>query len=565
MNLIDNARRALSNQDPVAAIGYLNDILRMPSNSQTEAGQALIGEVREQNGEFNKAKAEYELYLKLYPNSPNAANVRKHLAELPQDASRARSGPRPLPKEAGPSEWTFFSSVSMYQYKGNSQFDSTFMAPSMITPEVNKLSMVDQDSLNTSVNMNARRRDAFSDTRIVFRETDYKNYLDRSRDYNRVYSAYVDHNDRKLGYYVRAGRQNPTGLGVMERYDGLQAGYNLTSDWRVNGVFGDAIEFGSTYKKSFHGAGIEFLPQTGRPGASLYYVDQTLDGYANRRAVGSEVRYFDGSFSGFGMIDYDMLFKGLNIAMMQGNYVSPVGTNYYVVADHRRAPSYGLTNALPAGMGMTLDEMISQQSLETVRSQAAALTAMSDMYSIGFTHPVTEDWQLGADYRISTISSTQPVKAVIPLANIGLCLGTIDPVNDTCIIDTTAQNGSGWTKVVTLQAIGTNLFTSSAVGVGNLSYIYAPTYTGTSASLSYMFPFLEFWRLDTNYRYYTQNSESGDVMKRSNPSLKLSYQWRQSLFFEGEVGWEDSTTSGPTRDEKSKRDYMYFGMRWDYR
>jgi hypothetical protein len=565
-SLIDEARRALAKTDPAAAIGYLNDLLRLPANSQTEAAQALIGEAREKNGEFVKAKAEYELYLKLFPSGPNAVAIRKRLADLPKDEARLRAAPRPLPKEAGPSEWLFFSSISSYYYTGNTQIETlTPPPPGQIVAGRETLSLVDQRSLITSVNLNARRRDAFSDTRIVFRDTDNNNYLNPSRSYNRLYSAYVDHSDRKIGYYVRGGRQNPNGLGVLERFDGVQAGYNLNSDWRGNAVYGDAVEFGSPFKKTFFGGSIDFLPQTGRPGASVYMVDQTLDGHPNRRAVGAEVRYFDGRYSGFGLLDYDVLFKGLNIALLQGNYLSPSGTNYYVVADHRRAPSYGLPNALPAGLGLTLGQMISLQGVDVVREQAAAMTALSDMYSIGFTYPYSENWQLGADYRVSAISSTQPVKAVVPLAAIGICLGTIDPVNDTCVIDTTAQNGSGWGQVVTLQAIGTNLFVSSAVGVGNASYIATPTYTGWMGGLSYMLPFFENWRLDTNLRYYTQNGDTGEALKRFSPSLKLSYQWRNSLFVEGEVGMENSTTKGPLRDDKTNRQYMYLGLRWDYR
>lgn len=565
-SLLTDARQALAAQNAAVAIANLNDILRLPTNAQTEAAQALIGEARERNGEFLKAKAEYELYLKLFPNGPHAPAVRQQLAGLPQDAAKQRAAARPLPKEAGPSEWIFFSSLSSYYYTGNSQIETlTPPPPGQLVASRETLSLVDQNSLITSLNLNARRRDAFSDTRIVFRQTDNRNYLSPARSYSRLYSAYVDHNDRKLGYYVRAGRQNPNGLGVLERFDGIQAGYNLSADWRANGVFGDAVEFGSPYKKSFQGASIDFLPQTGRPGVSAYLVDQTLDGHPNRRAAGLEARYFDGRYSGFGMIDYDLLFKGINIVMFQGNYASPEGTNYYVVADHRRAPSFGLTNALPAGMGMTLDQMISMQSLATVREQAAAMTAMSDMYSIGFTHPFTEQWQLGADYRIAAISSTRPVTAVIPLAAIGLCLGTIDPVNNTCIIDTTGQNASGWSEVITFQAIGTNLFASNAVGVGNLSYIAAPTYSGVSGSLGYMLPFLQSWRLDSNLRYYSQRSDSGDTLSRINPSLRLSYQWQTSLFVEGEAGWESSVAQGPLRDDRTRRQYMYLGLRWDYR
>lgn len=560
-----DARRALAEKDYATAINRLNRVLGLPTSSQTEPAQALIGEVREVNGEILKARAEYDLYLKLFPAGPNMRHVRERLAALPTGAAIARA-PRPLPKEAGPAEWTFNGSISSYYYTGKSQIETlTPPPPGELTFNRETLSMVDQDSLISSVNLNARRRDAFTDTRIVVRDTDNKNFLTPSRSYNRLYSAYIDHTDRQLGYYVKAGRQNPNGMGVMDRFDGIQAGYNLNPQWRVNAVYGDAVEFNSPFKKNFYGASVDLLPQIGLPGIGVYAIEQTLDGMANRRAVGTEVRYFDGRATAYGMLDYDVLYKGVNIALLQGNYLSEAGDNYFFVFDHRRAPSYSLTNALPAAPGLSLQDMVALQGIDQVRAQASALTALSDMFSIGVTHPLTENWQVGVDYRLSSISSTQPVTAVLPLGSIGTCLGVIDPVNLTCIIDTASQQASGNNHVVTFQAVGTNLFFANAVGVGNLSLIQAPTYTGQSLSLGYALPFWEQWRLDTNLRYYTQKTDGGDAQDRISPSVKISYQWRSSLYLEGEMGREVSNSTGPTRNDHTQRDYFYLGMRWDFR
>lgn len=562
---MDDARRAMAAKDGPTAVNRLNRVLGLPSNSQTEPAQALIGEARELNGEIAKARAEYELYLRLFPKGAAAARVRERLAALPKESAVPLA--RPLPKEAGPAEWTVFGSVSAYYYTGKSQIDTLIAPPpGQLTFNQSTLSLVDQDSLITSVNLNARRRDAFTDTRIVVRDTDNKNYLSPSRSYNRLYSAYVEHNDRRLGYYARAGRQNPNGMGVLERFDGVQAGYNLGTQWRVNGVYGDAVEFMSPFKKNFYGVSVDYLPQAGHPGASVYAINQTLDGFANRRAVGSELRYFDGHLSGYGMLDYDVLYKGINIAMLQGNYVSDAGTNYFLVLDHRQAPSFSLTNALLAAPGFSLKDLIATEGLETVRAQAKALTAVSDMFGIGFTHPWTERWQLGADYRLSQISATEPVVAIIPLAVIGTCLGTIDPADpNNCRFDTASQQGTGKNHVVTLQAIGTNLFATNAVGVVSLSFIMAPTYSGQSVSLNYVLPFWEKWRLDTNLRYYTQKDDFGGHQDRTSPSFKLSYQWGTTLYFEGEIGEEISNSSTTGFSDHIKRDYFYLGLRWDFR
>lgn len=564
---MDEARQAMEKKDFPTVINRCYRILGLEPNSQTEPAQAWIGEVREANGELAKARAEYELYLKLFPNGPNVARVREKLAALPTAKVAERAAkPRELPKEAGPAEWTYFGNVSAYYYTGKSQIETLVTPlPGQLPGTQVALSAVDQDSLITSINLNARRRDAFSDTRIVVRDTDNRNFLTPRRSYNRLYSAYVERNDRHAGYYFRVGRQNPNGIGVLERFDGAQAGYNLTPDWRVNGVWGEAVEFLSPFKKTFYGASVDLLPQAGKPGASVYAVSQTLDGYLNRRAVGAEVRYFDGHATAYGLVDYDVLYEGVNIALLQGNYLTDGGANYFFTIDHRRAPSFSLTNALVAAPNVSLQDLVATEGLEAVRRQAKSLTAISDLFSIGMTYPLTQRWQLGADYQLSRVSSTQPVSATIPLGVIGTCIGVIDPVNNTCIIDTAAQQGSGNTHAVTLQAIGNSLFAENAVGVGSVTFISAPTYKGQSILINYILPFSERWRLDTNLRYYTQKDNSGGTQDRISPSFKLSYQWHNSWYLEAEIGEEISKSFTATVNDHVKRQYFYMGVRWEFR
>jgi predicted TPR repeat methyltransferase len=62
--LLENAREALSHDQVVTAIEALNRLLNLPPNSQSQAAQKMIGEAREKNGEFDKARVEYEIYLK---------------------------------------------------------------------------------------------------------------------------------------------------------------------------------------------------------------------------------------------------------------------------------------------------------------------------------------------------------------------------------------------------------------------------------------------------------------------------------------------------------------------
>lgn len=566
LDYLGEARQALAAGNVALAINRLNRILGLPATAQTEAAQALIGEAREANNEPFKAKAEYELYLKLFPAGPNLARVKQRLAGLPKVAPPPVAAAKPAAREAGPAEWNYFGSLSAYYYSGKSKIETLIPPPpGELTFNRESLSTTDQRSLITSVNLNARRRDAASDTRIVVRDTDNRNDLDPARSYNRLYSAYLDHNDRARGYYLRAGRQTPNGMGVLDRFDGLQGGYNLNKDWRANAVYGEAVEFGSPFEKKFYGLSADYMSSSGRPGFSVYSIEQTLDEEVNRRALGTEVRYFDGRFSAYGTIDYDLLYKGINIGLVQGNYLDAAGNNYFFVYDYRRAPSYGLTTALVAAQGFTVQDMIAAQGVDTVRQQVKQLSALSELFSVGVTHPLTENWQVGADYRVSSISSTEAVEVNFPLAIYG-CLGGVGVVvGDSCLYTTPVQPGSGTSHVLTLQVIGNHVVLRNATGVANLSLIDAPTYRGQSYGISYVLPLGEQWRFDANLRYYTQRDDNGDEQSRFSPSLKVAYQWRNCYYLEGEVGQETSHNTGPDRDDKIVRDYWYLGLRWDFR
>ncbi len=54
------------------ALQIFNALLNLPPNKQSQGAQEWIGVARQRSGESAKAKAEYELYLKLYPEGEGA-------------------------------------------------------------------------------------------------------------------------------------------------------------------------------------------------------------------------------------------------------------------------------------------------------------------------------------------------------------------------------------------------------------------------------------------------------------------------------------------------------------
>ena len=544
------ARQAIAARNGIAAAARLNQVLSLPPNTQTEAAQALMGEAREFSGELRKAKTEYELYLKLYPKGEFVPRVTDRLAGVDKTITQL-SPSLGLKPGAGPAPWTVFGSISQNYYTGNSQIVTiTPPPPGQLLFNQDTLSLTDQRSLISTLDFQARRNDAVTDTRIVIRELDNRNYLQGQKSYDRLNAAYIDQTNKQVGYNFRVGRQLGTGGGVFGRFDGLLLGYSLNPTWRINAVVGTPVEFNTPFSRSFAGASVDFSPKTGRPGFTGYYIEQTLEGVLDRKAVGGEVRYFDPHTTVFGMVDYDLLYDQVNIAMMQGNRRTDAGTNYFVNVDYRKTPPLGFTNALPGQISLdparpTLDfRQLFRTSVDTLgvdelRNQASILTGNSSLYTVGFLHPVTTHWQLGADYRNASVTGTGE-SGILP-----------------------AQPGTGTSHVFSGQALGSSLLFTNDTTVVNGTFIFAPTFDGQSYTFTYVVPYNN-WRFDGIVGYYTQRDFQSQRQVRWTPTLKISYRWRTSTTFELQAGAEIFDETGPLRELHSRRQYIYGGYRWDF-
>jgi hypothetical protein len=537
--LMDAARQSIAVRKGVDAADKLGQVLNLPLNRQYQAAQALMGEAREFSGELRRARIEYELYLKLYPKGEEAPRVRERLAALDKTLAQLTAGATGA-SGTGVAQWTVNGSVSQYRYEGKSRIETiTPPPPGQLLFNQDTLSLTDQNALLSTFDLAARQRDGARDTRIVIRDSNTENYLPNQLSYNRLNAAYFEESDNQVGYLVRAGRQLGSGGGVFGRFDGLLAGYEIKPGMRLNGVAGIPVEFNSSFRRSFYGASMDFLPQLGKPGFGVYYIEQTLEGLLDRRAVGGEGRYFDQFGTVFSMLDYDLLYKLLNIAMVQGNWRTVAGVNYFATYDYRKSPPLGMTNALPGETTQSIQQLAQDLGLVELRKRAATLTSSSTFYSLGIMSPVTPTWQLGGNFNRASISGTGE-SGILP-----------------------AQPGSGTSYVYSGQAIGNNIGFTNAALVLNVSLIRAPTYDGKSYVVTYAVP-IGNWRFDTILRYYTQLDNQEQKQTRLSPTFKTSYRWINRVSLELEIGDERFDEAGPLRELHSSRRYVFGGYRWDF-
>lgn len=559
--LMTQGREALAAKNNEAAVEVFNKLLMLPPNDYTQDGQEWIGVARDRAGQDDKAKVEYDLYLRMYPNGPGAARVAQRMAGLSLGGAK-RMGEVPEKKKQAPTALAF-GSISSHYYYSRSKIEATSIFNDASTTD--KLSLTDQSMLITSVDASERYRTEKYDSRLVFRDIKTNNFLSGGRSQNRVNSAYGEIKGRSANYLLRVGRQSPTGGGVLGRFDGLAGSYGDAQNLRVNAVGGSLVDYSQGPKPKFAGASVD----SGM--FSFYGINQTLEGIQDRRAVGSEFRYFDDKKNAFAMLDYDTYFKAVNAAqfMGMGRGVTglPENATLSFMLDHRKTPSLSIRNALNGAATSSVSDLLQTMSVSSLRQMALERTAISNMGQVGVTVPVREKWQVGGDFRLTNttgLGASGPYDSTIdPQTNLPFaCASTAStPTTQGCIAP---QPGRGLEKSVTGQLIGSSLYKQGDIWSGSITLSSSSNVNGHSLFLYNHTQINNAWMMDTTMQLSTYKDQFGGKTTQFMPMLRGSYRFRERFNFDADCGYQNVKYEGPNMINKTSRLFMSTGLRWDF-
>ena len=284
--LARDARAALEAGEFERAVVLLNRLLNLPPNAWSEEAQEQIGLARERLDEIAKAKAEYELYLKLYPDGPGANRIRQRLAVLsaaPATVAAARPG-----------AFSYWGSVSQYYYGGQSRSTTTTTtvtpATGATTIDTASLSGIDQSQLSNTVDLTARYRDAAWDSRVVVRDSYLVNFLRGVGNQNQLNALFFETRHQPTQLMGRFGRQSATTGGVLGLFDGAVGTWGFAENWRVGAVVGQPVEqqLGGVHK-TFYGGVVEAENIANKWGGNVFAIRQNAYGYEDRTGVGGVV------------------------------------------------------------------------------------------------------------------------------------------------------------------------------------------------------------------------------------------------------------------------------------
>ena len=566
--------KALTAGENGAALKIFNALLNLPPNKQSQGAQEWIGVARQRSGEYVKAKAEYELYLNLYPEGEGAIRIRQRLAALQEAMSQLAQTKtsRPIRKI---DEMRVYGSVYSYYYGGYSQTKTTDKVANTTTTS----SFHDQSLLQSAFDVTGRYRKDEYDNKLVLRGAQTYNLLatsDLRRNVSRLRALYYEHSSQD-SYLVRVGRQPGNQGGVLDfRFDGAWVRYTAVPQFlNVNLLAGqprqfslssnfvpdDPRNFRADLKRYFYGANVDIGPIGQAWSGSAYYINQMVNGVVDRRAVGTELRYAANGKNAFSLIDYDISYGVLNVAMLNGSWVTE-GTTYTLLADHRRTPYLQTTNSLFGTPNAALDQ-INKSNESLLREQAKAVTATSDLFLAGVLHSVTKDWQLGGDVRLNRISGTGATNCLVILPGTSTLFLNPNATTDApCSLQALPGTGNTWTY--TTQVIGANFPFESTTFVANASYITSPAYRGQSLTLNSLARLGQKLQFDTFVLLYHQKDSFSVELYRVTPTVRINYRFLDSWTFETSGGVEKTLTDSSTQKDSTLRQFFFFGLRWDF-
>jgi hypothetical protein len=545
-DLMAKAREALTAGVNDLAIETLSQLLLLPPNSQSQTAQELIGVAHERAGDIAGARAEYQLYLKLFPEGEGAQRVNQRLASLaPATAVAAGAGAMPPPAQKS---GTFNGSIAQYYYGGDTKQQSAFSnLPAQ--PNQQTITSTRQSSLVTSVDLNGRYRGEESDTRAVVRDTQTKGFDSTTPSTNRLDEGYVDYRLLPADLELRLGRQPGSSGALPARFDGLSAGLGFgragAPHWRVNAAVGAPADIVIDRHERFGAASLEVENLAGGLGGDVFFLEQRDGGTVDRRAAGAEARYFGDGRSLYALADYDTSYHRLEAATLQGTLALDSATTLTLLVDDRTAPTLATSNALLLNPGVTsLRGLLQTSALADVRREALAITATSRQALLGVSRQVTDHWQLSADARLTNVGALPQIT----------------------IAGTTfaAQPGTGNVMNYDLQATGSNLFSKRDIGVAVLTYLASPTYKGELLSLTELVGLHDNrFDLGPSLRLYHQRDAQDVGTLRVTPGLRADYRLTPRFSIESEATVEWSRVHGAAQRDDTTTRFYYVGYRYD--
>jgi hypothetical protein len=531
--MLDAGRAALLSSDFDSAVGIYARLLASPAPHGAEAREYL-GVARERMDQPLVARAEYERYLRDYPDGADAARVRQRLSGL-VTATETPRGP-PAPREAEHGAWDVSTGLSQYYRRAINRLDED-------QAEIVTLSALFTD-LDLSVRHSGESLDLRGRVTINQQHDLIGDDAGGPGDRNGVSYAYFDVDSAARDWSLRVGRQTLRSAGALGRFDGAHAAYEWTNGRRVHFTSGHPVE--STRdsidgERKFYGAAVDFDALVGAWDFSTFVTFGTVGDIEDRRAAGLEARYADSSRSITTLVEYDVGYSALNTALALGTWRFENRTTLSALVDVRTSPVLTTRNALIGQPVMSIEELMLVWTEDEIRQIARDRSAESRTATLGVAKPIGQRFQLNADVTLTEIDAT--------VASAGV---PVIPSTGTQIY----YSGS---------FVGTGLIGRGDVVIFNVRYGESPDFTLSQLTWDARFPIGRRLRINPRLRLAVwEDPVSGRRRETLMPAFRLLLNARNRYRLELEIGNDQFTRTEGPREQKASGRFLNLGYRADF-
>ena len=585
--LLADAESAIKLGENDRAIQLLTKGISFPENSITPRMQELLGLTRERKSQKAQARAEYEEYLRRYPTGEGADRVRQRLASLDAPAADATGTTLRAPTNstrAKASSWHWGARGSFSQFYFRDQSKSKF-----VTAPINPNDPNNDPVIDNAVNINQllstadftlsggndrteyQIRAAGSFTKSFRAKTQLVDPVTgavtfRSGDVKTLSALYFDVTDSQTKLSARIGRQTRNGAGVFGRFDGALIGWQAKPKLKLSVVGGAPVlrarDIFLRSDRTFYGVSADIGAKRDSFQSTLYWYDQRSPGLIDRQAVGAEVRYLKDRFNTYALVDYDVHFSKVNLALLTLNYSLKDDSNISVTADYRQSPlltSWNVLNGLfgqvlPGGTVPVEDLQDVQQSFtdQQIYGLAKDNTIVSKSMTVSYSRPLTKKLQANIDFTLNNTGGAPGSTNLFP--------------GSTFLLPTLA---TGTEYYYGAQLVGSGMVFENDIYILSGRYADTPRSRSYTADINARIPVTSKFRVSPRARYgYRSDKLIAGSYRQIQPSIRFNYYPMKRSEVEIEIGANFSnqkTSFGGTPSTNTERGILLSaGYRLDF-
>ena len=531
--LLERAKQAMIDKDYGQAIRYFTRIQELGEVEYQQETLELLGLARERNGQLAHAKAEYEEYLRRYPEGEDAERVRQRLFGLVTARSATKEKIKQEPKTVEP-EWEFFGSLYQFYRRQTTVLDNSDVT-------------VTDSSVYTDLLYTGRKRGLEYDQRFNISGKHQYNFLD---DVNKsdgdFYTFYYDVAKRDGNYGARVGRQAHNSDGVLGRFDGVIFNKAIGTDMKVNFLYGYPVELNIqdslNTDRQFYGISYDINSLFSNTDFKFYYLSQTNNGLTDRTALGTEIKSLREFSSYFFLFDYDIFYSKINIATFVGTWRNEANSTLNFIADYRQNPVLTTNNALIGQPVTSMEELKQLYTDDEIYQLARDRTSAYTSFSLSASTILTDKYQINGDITLSHLDDT--------VASFGV----------------PAAEGTGNDMFYSVSLVATNFFTDSDLTIFSARYNDTDASKTSQLGISSKYTYNSKWRINPRLIYEYQDRTNDTNRTIWLPRLVVDYRWTKSLKLELDTGYRTADTSSSNVLAASTEEdfYIYLGYIYDF-